>query len=286
MEAVKQNTLSVEAGQVYGFLGPNGAGKTTVIRLLLDLIRPTNGNAYLFEEPVRDNVAVLRRVGSMIETPAFYPYMGGRKNLQIIARTHGNFDPARLADVVDQVGLKGKGLYRYAKYSLGMKQRLGLAAALIHDPELLILDEPTNGLDPAGIQEMRVFIRELVEQHGKTVFLSSHMLNEVEQVCDRVAIINQGEIVREGAVGDILEDRPLLHIDVGDTIDQAEAVLAAHWPLHREDGQLYAEAPREDAPAIVRKLVEADLDVYAIKRSLEAYYLSVTQNEETPHDAS
>ncbi len=274
--------LEIAANQVYGFLGPNGAGKTTTIRLLLDLMTPTSGSAYIYDRHVRREHDVLRRVGALVEGAAFYPYLSGHKNLRVIARTHGHYDRQRVDDLLEQVGLAQRAKQRYSKYSLGMKQRLGLAAALLHDPELLILDEPTNGLDPAGIQEMRVFIRDLVDKQGKTVFLSSHMLSEVEQVCDRVAIIDQGKILREGAVHNLLSENPRLRIHAT-PLDKATAVVKEHWKVWPNgSSSVIVETDYAETPHIVRKLVENDVDVFEItreKQSLEEFFLSVTGQE-------
>ncbi len=279
--AVNKLSLQVEANQVYGFLGPNGAGKTTTIRILLDLVRPTSGEARLFGQPTRRAHEVLRRVGALVEGATFYPYLSGRKNLEVLARTGGYYDKERIDRLIHQVGMEDRAERRAGGYSTGMKQRLGIAAALLSDPDLIILDEPTNGLDPAGIQEMRTFIRSLVKEQGKTVFLSSHMLGEVEQVCDRVAIINKGSIVREGKVADLLSEHARLRIDAS-PIDVASEVLSRNWRVMRSDGVLLAEAAREDAPAMIRKLVEQDVQVFEVsahRQSLESFFLSVTQEE-------
>ncbi|MCL4246592.1 MAG: ABC transporter ATP-binding protein [Anaerolineae bacterium] len=279
--AVNKLSLQVEANQVYGFLGPNGAGKTTTIRILLDLVRPTSGEARLFGQPTLRAHEVLRRVGALVEGATFYPYLSGRKNLEVLARTGGYYDKERIDRLIHQVGMEDRAERRAGGYSTGMKQRLGIAAALLSDPDLIILDEPTNGLDPAGIQEMRTFIRSLVKEQGKTVFLSSHMLGEVEQVCDRVAIINKGSIVREGKVADLLSEHARLRIDAS-PIDVASEVLSRNWRVMRSDGVLLAEAAREDAPAMIRKLVEQDVQVFEVsahRQSLESFFLSVTQEE-------
>ncbi len=177
VKAVQNLELEVKAGQVYGFLGPNGAGKTTTIRMLLDLIRPTSGTAMLFGESVQRNPAVLKRVGALVEGATFYTYLTGRKNLEVLARSGGYYDPKSVQALIEQVGMADRADRRAKGYSTGMKQRMGLAATLLGNPDLIILDEPTNDLDPSGIQEMRLFIRELADKEGKTVFLSSHMLN-------------------------------------------------------------------------------------------------------------
>src|SRR5258708_1316477 len=198
-------TLRVEAGQVYGFLGPNGAGKTTTIRIMLDLVRPTGGTALLYGTNPRRDRSVLRRVGALVEDAAFYPHLTGRGNLELLRRMNGHPSrPMDLDSVLERVGLLDEAERRFGAYSTGLKQRLGLAAALLHNPDLLILDEPTNGLDPVGLVAMRSLIRDLVERDGKTIFLSSHQLGEVEHLCDRVAIINRGRLVREGTIADLL----------------------------------------------------------------------------------
>ncbi len=203
-QAVKGLNLRVDPGLVYGFLGPNGAGKTTTIRMVLGLIRPTAGRVEVAGLDVLRNASqVLPRIGALVEAPALYAYMSGRDNLRAFGYVLGGVGKARIDEVLSLVGLGERGKDRVASYSLGMKQRLGLAGALLQDPELIVLDEPTNGLDPAGVIEMRSLLRGLAAE-GRTVFVSSHVLAEVRQICDRVAIINQGRLVREGAIADLL----------------------------------------------------------------------------------
>ena len=185
--AVDALELRVRRGEVYGFLGPNGAGKTTTLRMLLGLVRPTAGVATVLGAPPGSPQG-LARIGALVEAPAFYPYLSGRDNLRVLAR-HAQVGEERVEAVLDEVRLSDRSGDRAATYSLGMKQRLGVAAALLKDPELLILDEPTNGLDPAGIRELREFIRKLAAEEGIAVFVSSHMLAEVQMMCDRVAIL-------------------------------------------------------------------------------------------------
>ncbi|MEV7092619.1 ABC transporter ATP-binding protein [Amycolatopsis sp. NPDC051045] len=197
--AVEHLDLSVHAGEVYGFLGPNGAGKTTTLRMLLGLIRPTSGRVRLLG--AAPGPASLARVGALIEGPAFYPYLSGRANLRVLA-DHAGVRRTRVDAVLDVVSLTERAKDRYATYSLGMKQRLGLAAALLKDPQLVVLDEPTNGLDPAGMADMRVTLRKLAAD-GCTVLLSSHLLGEVEQICDRVGVLDHGRLVTETTVGDL-----------------------------------------------------------------------------------
>ena len=284
VKAVQNLDFEVKAGQVYGFLGPNGAGKTTTIRMLLDLIRPTTGTVTLFGKSVQQNPDVLKRVGALVEGATFYPYLTGRKNLEVLARSGGYYDPKRIQSILEQVGMDDRADRRTKGYSTGMKQRMGLAATLLNNPDLIILDEPTNGLDPAGIQEMRLFIRELADKQGKTIFLSSHMLNEIEQVCDRVAIINKGKLVREGFVRDLLSEQAQLVVEAT-PLDKAQAILSPHWTLHTNGGvHVTVEAQREDVPTIIRKLVENDIKVYEVaaqRQSLEEYFLAVTQEEDS-----
>jgi ABC-2 type transport system ATP-binding protein len=202
--AVRGLDLDVHAGEVFGFLGPNGAGKTTTIRMCLGLVRPTSGRVLLLGRDVsRHGAEVLPRVGALIESPALYGYMSGVANLRCFADTLCGVPRGRIDEVLALVDLTERRRDRVSTYSMGMKQRLGLAVALLHDPDLLVLDEPANGLDPAGIVEMRSLLRRLAGQ-GKTIFLSSHVLAEVEQTCDRVAILNAGELVRVAPVQDLL----------------------------------------------------------------------------------
>ncbi|HVO68801.1 MAG TPA: ABC transporter ATP-binding protein [Aggregatilineaceae bacterium] len=284
VDAVKHLNLEVQAGQVYGFLGPNGAGKSTTIRMLLDLILPTSGSAYVYGQHVRRQHSILRRVGAIVEGASFYGFLSGRRNLEVLARTANQYDARRIEALLEQVGLAERATQRVKGYSTGMKQRLGLAAALLTDPDLLILDEPTNGLDPSGMHEIRGFIRELVDKHGKTVFLSSHLLSEVEQVCDRVAIIHMGEIVREGAVKELLAGKSNLRVEAA-PLDRAAAVLRDHWTVSANGQWLTVDAGREDVPDVVRRLVESDVDVYEVasqRQTLEEYFLAVV-GEETQH---
>jgi ABC-2 type transport system ATP-binding protein len=248
--------------------------------MMIGLIAPTGGEVRLFGEDLRANDAVLRRVGSLVDGGAFYPFLSGRRNLQVVARTHGG-DGARIEALLDQVGLAGDAARKVKGYSTGMRQRLGVAAALLNDPDIVILDEPVNGLDAAGIQEMRALIRSLAADHGKTVFLSSHLLHEVQQVCDRVAIVSKGEVVRESRIADLLggEDGIRVHAS---PLDVAEAALASRWPVERSGDSLLVRAARSEAPEVARRLVGAGADLFALaaeERNLEEVFLSITQPE-------
>jgi len=286
--AITDLNLTVEPGQVYGFLGPNGAGKSTTIRLLMGLIRPTQGQALIFGRDVQRHPGALRRVGALIEGASFYPYLSGRKNLQVLARTAGDSSSQRIATLLEQVSLTDRAHRIVGSYSTGMKQRLGIAAALLGDPGLVILDEPTNGLDPEGIKEMRTLIRDLADRQGKTVFLSSHLLHEVEQICDRVAIIQRGKIVREGTVAELLSGhRSRLSLQATPT-DRALAVLSERWAVSRQDtDRLLVNASTEERPEIVRQLVAQGISVHEVvvrQPSLEDYFLSVTNCREDIDD--
>ncbi len=278
VQAVRGINLEVTAGQVYGFLGPNGAGKSTTIRMIMDLIRPSSGEVLVYGRNVHQEHAILQKVGALVEGAMFYDFLTGRQNLNVLARTSGLTDTSRIQTLLEQVNMADRADRFVKGYSTGMKQRLGLAAALLHDPELVILDEPTNGLDPAGIQEMRGFIRQLADKQGKTVFLSSHLLGEVEQVCDRVAIINEGEIIREGKVADLLAAQSQLVLEV-EPVEQATAVLNEKWSVTPNGKSITVLAERSDTPAIIQQLVAHDIAIYQAKsgrQSLEQFFLDVT----------
>jgi len=289
VEAVKNLGLTVEPGQVFGFLGPNGAGKSTTIRMLMDLIRPTQGRALVYGRDVRREPEVLKKVGALVEGACFYNFMSAYDNLKVLSHTAADGNLDRVDELLDQVGLANRADRNVGSYSTGMKQRLGIAAALLSDPDLIILDEPTNGLDPAGIQEMRSFIRNLAHEQGKTVFLSSHLLSEVEQVCDRVAIIHRGELVRTGKVKDLLAgEHHWLRLQVA-PLEKALQVLSERWPAQAnptKEGWLQVQSNLETGPEIVRHLVAHGIDVHQIvaeQQTLEAYFMAVT-NQESDHD--
>ena len=280
VHAVRDVSIAVGAGEVYGFLGPNGAGKSTTIRMLLGLITPSAGEVRLFGENLRSNPRVLRRVGSLVDGGAFYPFLSGRGNLEVLAKTHGNGGD-RIDALLDQVGLAGDAGRRVKGYSTGMRQRLGVAAALLNDPEIVILDEPVNGLDAAGIQEMRALVRNLAREQGKTVFLSSHLLHEVQQICDRVAIISRGAVIREATIADLLAQDDALRIRAT-PLDVARAALVGRWAAEIEGDEIRIQATLAEAPEVVRRLVGAGVDVSGLaaeQRNLEEVFLAITQPE-------
>jgi ABC-type multidrug transport system ATPase subunit len=278
--AVRSLNMKVRRGEVYGFLGPNGAGKTTTLRMLVGLIRPTAGDAKVLGRAPGSSAA-LARVGAMIEEPAFYPYLSGYDNLRVLA-LHAGIPPARIGVVLERVLLAGRAGDRFGSYSMGMKQRLGVAAALLKDPELLILDEPTNGLDPAGMADMRRLIRGLA-QDGRTVLLSSHLLGEVEQICDRLGVIREGVLVAEGTL-DGLRGRGSLRVRA-EPLDEARRVVAGLLGaglVSAEDGYLRVAVEPEQAPRINRALVQAGVAVEELcqeRTSLEELFLELTGKE-------
>jgi ABC-2 type transport system ATP-binding protein len=278
VEAVRQLSLEVGAGQVFGFLGPNGAGKSTTIRIMMDLIRPSRGEVLLYGRPVRHNYQLLRRVGALVEGASFYHFLSGRKNLEILARAGDCYDAARIQRLLKQVGMTDAANRKVQGYSTGMKQRLGLAAALLNDPDLVVLDEPTNGLDPAGIQDVRHFIRDLAEKQGKTIFLSSHLLSEVEQVCDQVGIINNGRLVQTGNVAELLSAQSIIRLEVTPQ-DRTLGLLLPAWPVTQNGRWLEVQAPRDAVPTIVNQLIAAEVQIFQVviqQQSLEALFLSAT----------
>jgi ABC-2 type transport system ATP-binding protein len=272
--AVDRVNLTVRAGEVYGFLGPNGAGKTTTLRMLLGLVRPTAGTVRVLGHPPGH----LAGVGALIEGPGCYPYLSGRDNLKVLARYSGT-GAARIDTVLDLVDLADRAGDRYATYSLGMKQRLGVAAALLKDPRLLILDEPTNGLDPAGMADMRTLIRRLGAA-GCTVLLSSHLLGEVEQVCDRVGVIAAGRLVAESTVADLRGQATLRVVatPLDDAARRARRLLGDDRVAVRDGGlDLTVEPAR--APWVNSALVNAGLEVSELRvreRDLEEVFFELT----------
>jgi ABC-type multidrug transport system ATPase subunit len=276
--AVDRLSLRVRRGEVYSFLGPNGAGKTTTLRMLLGLVRPTSGSALVLGA-APGSPESLARVGALIESPTFYPFLSGRDNLSVLAR-YSRAPETRIEAVLGEVDLSVRADDRFGTYSLGMKQRLGIAGALLKDPELLILDEPTNGMDPAGMAEMRGFIRNL-GRGRRTVLLSSHLMTEVEQISDRVGVISKGELVREGTV-DELRGRESLWVRA-EPLEQAERVLGTVRGVEqvaRLDGGLRVAVEPAAAPTINRALVEAGIAVAELRPerdSLEKIFLELTQ---------
>ncbi len=284
LSALEELDLEVRRGQIYGFLGPNGAGKTTTIALILGLIAPTGGHVELFGLDTRMHLSqALRRTGSVLEAPSFYPHLSGRDNLRVWGALSGGVGKERVDEVLDLVGLRGRGRDKVRTYSLGMKQRLGLAAAFLHDPELLVLDEPTNGLDPAGMREVRGLIKGLAET-GKTVFVSSHLLNEVEQMCDHVGIVKEGRLRTEGAVATLLRRGEALEMQVTDPDKAVQVLESLDWVegVKRQGDRLVVDAPSERAAELSRALAEHQIYLSELRprdSSLEEFFLEVTGEE-------
>ena len=281
--------LRVRRGEVYGFLGPNGAGKTTTMRMLAGLVRPTSGTVtVLGRRPgTRD---ALSGVGALIETPALYPHLSGRDNLRLLARYAG-VAPARVAEVLDEVSMTAKADGAFRSYSLGMRQRIGVAAALLKDPELLILDEPTNGLDPAGRADMRDLIVGLRRDH-RTVLLSSHLLAEVEQVCDRVGVIRQGRLIAEGTVAELRGRAGEGSLSITADPPERAAALVRQLPDVRSvdiiEGVLQVAVDPARAGAVNRLLVENGIDVTELRQrsvSLEDTFLELVGDRRHPGQA-
>jgi len=284
--AVDGLDLEVRRGQVFGFLGPNGAGKTTTIRMLLGLVRPNGGDAELYGVSIRRRrVDALRRVGAMVETPAFYDHLSGERNLELLASLSGGATRERMREALEAVGLLGRERDKVRTYSHGMKQRLGIAQALLPHPELLILDEPASGLDPEGLREVRDLIRQLGEDERLTIFLSSHLLHEVEQTCTHVGIIRDGQMVACGSVAELLgSEKQTATVTVDDPQRAAEA-LAAHpfvAVAALGDGRLSVVAEPDRLADVNAILVSAGLGVSALvpqHTSLEEMYLRIAGGE-------
>jgi ABC-2 type transport system ATP-binding protein len=292
--AIDAVDLQVPRGCAFGFLGPNGAGKTTMIRMLLGLTRATAGSMRILGHPVpAERGTALRRVGAIVEEPRFHPYLSGRENLGIVAAARGADAYARIAPALARVGLAERADEKVKRYSLGMRQRLGVARCLLADPLLLILDEPTNGLDPAGIQEFRLMIRSMVEHEGRTVFLSSHLLDEVEKICDAAAIVDRGKVVTQGPIAELAGGgegaRHELIVGVDD-VDLALGTLAGSELVHdvrRSDEGLRVVLSGEPqtAATLNAALVRAGVGVLRlepVRHSLEQRFLEVTSRLEGP----
>jgi len=284
LEAVKNLDLEVRRGEVFGFLGPNGAGKSTTVGMILGLIAPTGGSIELFGRRLDGNRwAALRRIGAVVEEPAFYPYLSGRDNLEALARAIGGIPNAKIAEVLERVNLQDRAADRYGHYSMGMKQRLGIASTLLRDPELIVLDEPASGLDPAGTKEVRDLIPRLAHE-GRALFLCSHLLHEVEQVCDRVAIIKEGVMLACAPVHELLTQGQTLRIQVDDPARAAAVLGDLPWinSVKRENDHLIVAAPRDSAAQVNAALAEHGIfasELVSHGVSLESVFLQLTGGE-------
>jgi ABC-2 type transport system ATP-binding protein len=282
--AVKSLSLELRRGEVFGFLGPNGAGKSTTVGMLLGLVEPTSGKIELFGQDLHHNPwAALRRIGAIIEEPAFYPYLSGRDNLESFARAIGGISPKKINEVLDRVNLLDRAGDQFSRYSMGMKQRLGIASTLLRDPELIILDEPTSGLDPAGTKEVRDLIPQLAQENC-AVFLCSHILHEVEMVCNRIVIIKQGTVLADSTIQELLSHGQSLQVKA-DNQDKAIAVLKTlNWvkSVKKEESYLIIDTPLDKAGQLNKILVEQGLVVSELTPrgdNLEDVFLQLTNGE-------
>jgi len=287
LKAVNNLDLNVYPGDVFGFLGPNGAGKSTTIRMLLTLISPAAGEIKIFDKPLNKHRSeILTKVGAIVEKPDFYGYLSAYKNLEILGKISGNtVTKKRLMEVLELVGLEKRFNSKVKTFSHGMKQRLGLAQALIHDPDLIILDEPTTGLDPQGMKEIRDLIVYLSKEKGKTIFLSSHILYEVELVATRMIIINKGKTVVEGLVNDLLNSSHLqVTFEVDDQAKATSSIEMTGWKdkLNTSvNNRLIFALDKDEISILNRHFIEKGVEVSAVipTRSLEEYFLNLTDKE-------
>lgn len=265
-EIIKGLSFSIQSGEVFGFIGPNGAGKTTTIRMMVGLINITEGDVLIQGNSIKtDFKKAIREVGAIVENPEMYPFMTGWQNLKHYARMMPGVTKERMQEVVKLMGLEKPIHERAGKYSLGMRQRLGIAQALLHKPSVLILDEPTNGLDPAGIREMREHIRKLAKEENVAIIISSHLLSEIEQMCDRIGIIKNGKLIKLQQVGEVENDNLLHHLKVA-PMDQAKQILNEQLQLEAVelDGNLSFRCKKEQIPKIIKCMVENNCAIYQI----------------------
>jgi ABC-2 type transport system ATP-binding protein len=288
--AVDHVDLTVEPGDVYGYLGPNGAGKTTSLRMLLGLIRPTEGHARLFgRDPLADGAKALDGVAGFVEGPRFYPYLSGRRNLELLADYDEPDSRARIDEVLELVELRDRAKDKVGGYSHGMRQRLGIAASLLRAPRLLLLDEPTTGLDPAGMRDMRDLVRRLAAEQI-TIMLSSHLLYEVEELCNRVAIIRKGQIVYQGPLRELMAATTSGYLLRAADTERARLVCLTHRGIENvtlDDGAVRFSADEEAVAALSIALGQARIGITTLmpqRASLEELFLGLTGGESSDHD--
>jgi ABC-type multidrug transport system ATPase subunit len=285
LKAVDDLSFEVQAGQVFGFLGQNGSGKSTTIRMLLSLIHPTSGQIEIFGKRIeKDREAILEQVGAIIERPDLYPYLSAREHLELFAKVRKQkIGEADINATLEKVGLAHRAKDKVQTFSLGMKQRLGIGIALVHNPSLIILDEPTNGLDPQGIADIRQLIQYLAKEEGKTVLVSSHLLSEIEQVAHQILIIHQGKKMVEGVTKELLDpEKRIVQIKTTDDANALKVIAAgrfSNYLLPRGEG-VYLKIPTREIPLLNESLVKAEVALLGIetKNSLEDYFLQITSN--------
>lgn len=284
LAAVKDLNLELHCGEVFGFLGPNGAGKSTTVGMILGLIEPTAGDIEVFGLNIKEHRwSILRRIGAIIEEPAFYPYLSGWDNLEALSLAIGGIQKSKITEVLERVNLLDRAKDRYGTYSMGMKQRLGIAFTLLRNPELILLDEPTNGLDPAGTKEVRDLIPQLAHERC-SVLLCSHLLHEVELVCDRVAIINQGTMIASAPLQELLTSGQMLQIKVEDKSKAAAILKSLTWikSVREENGYLVVDAPPNSASQVNQALAGHSIfasELISRASSLESVFLQLTGKE-------
>ena len=283
-EIIKDVSLKINRGEVYGFIGPNGAGKTTTIRMIVGLMNITDGEVLILGKSIaKEYKAAAENIGAIVENPEMYPFMTGRQNLHHFARMYDDVPKERIEEVVNLVGLDKAIDEKVKNYSLGMRQRLGIAQAVLHNPAVLILDEPTNGLDPAGIREIRDYIRRLAAEENVAVMISSHLLSEIELMCDRIGIIKHGELISEQNVRETSEEAESAEMkvifDVQEVDRTIDVLKGLEISAEKEGDQLVAQLTRKQIPGIVKTLVEHDISVFGVtgvKASLEDQFLELT----------
>ncbi|KMJ58300.1 bacitracin ABC transporter ATP-binding protein [Bacillus sp. LL01] len=284
-EIIKDVSFEVYKGEVFGFLGPNGAGKTTTIRMMVGLMSITSGDIHIDGSSIKtDYEKAVRQVGAIVENPEMYKFLTGYQNLMQYARMMPGVTAERLDEVIELVGLTGRIREKVKTYSLGMRQRLGIAQALLHKPKVLILDEPTNGLDPAGIREIRDYLRSLARVEGMAIVVSSHLLSEMELMCDRVGIIQKGELIDIQSIRDFIQDggKTLYQLEC-EPVEEAMTVMSEmELPHNLTGGALQVEMEREGVPFLIKKMIERDIAVFEVKeviKTLEDKFLEKTSEE-------
>ncbi|TYS70938.1 ABC transporter ATP-binding protein [Sutcliffiella horikoshii] len=284
-EIIKDVSFEVYKGEVFGFLGPNGAGKTTTIRMMVGLMSITSGDIHIDGASIKtDYEQAVRQVGAIVENPEMYKFLTGYQNLKQYARMMPGITPERLDEVIELVGLTGRIKEKVKTYSLGMRQRLGIAQALLHKPKVLILDEPTNGLDPAGIREIRDYLRSLAREEGMAIVVSSHLLSEMELMCDRVGIIQKGELIDIQSIRDFINDggKTLYQLECEPVEEAMSLMREMEMPHNLAEGKLQAEMDRTAVPMFIKSLVDREIAVFEVKevtKTLEDKFLEKTSQE-------
>ncbi len=285
LKAVDGLSFEVQEGQVFGFLGQNGSGKSTTIRMLLSLIHPTSGNIEIFGHSIQDNRnKVLEEIGAIIERPDLYPYLSAKEHLQLFAKLRSKkIKPNAIEDTLKKVGLLDRSKDKVQTFSLGMKQRLGIGIALLHNPSLIILDEPTNGLDPQGISDIRNLIQYLAKEEGKTILVSSHILSEIEQMASHILILHKGKKLADGPIQTMLDpNKMIVHLATTNDEQALQVILAgsySNYLLKRTEG-IYLSLPHFEIPLLNQFLVNAGVGLISVesRNSLEDYFLQLTSN--------